>query len=87
MYVAVSNPRTASGALVVRKATPVQSVADLKGLRIALSEGSWHTSFLATALDKEGLLYDDVARVDIGNDGANALLAGKVEAWVGNDPR
>ena len=65
----------------------MQSVADLKGLPIALSEGSWHTSFLATALDKAGLLYDGVARADIGNEGAKALLAGEVEAWVGNDPQ
>lgn len=87
VYVAVSNPRPASGALVVRKESPIQSVAELKGLRIALTEGSWHTSFLANALDKEGLLYKEVVRVDLANEGANALLAGEVDAWIGNDPQ
>ncbi|MED1471812.1 aliphatic sulfonate ABC transporter substrate-binding protein [Bacillus salipaludis] len=87
VYVAVSNPRPASGALVVRKESPVQSAAELKGSRIALTEGSWHTSFLATALDKEGLLYNDVVRVNLANEGGNSLLAEEVDAWIGNDPQ
>lgn len=86
VYVAISEPRPASGALVVRSDSPVNSVADLKGRRVALGEGSWQTSFLISALDQHGLAYDDVERVDLGQDGGKALIAGEIEAWVGNDP-
>ncbi|MGG3799952.1 aliphatic sulfonate ABC transporter substrate-binding protein [Metabacillus fastidiosus] len=84
VYVAVSEPRPESGALVVLTDSSVTSVADLKGRRVALTEGSWHTSFLATALDEVGLLYEDVERVDGGDE---ALVAGEADAWIGNDPQ
>ena len=86
VYVAVSEPRPASGALVVRADSTVNSVTDLKGKRVALGEGSWQTSFLISALDQHGLTYDDVERVDLGQGGDKALIAGEIEAWVGNDP-
>ena len=87
VYVAVSDPRPESGALVVRHDSPVASISDLKGRRVALGEGSWQTSFLAAALHQYGLAYNDVDRINLGRGGDQALLAGEVEAWIGNDPQ
>ncbi|GCL71831.1 aliphatic sulfonate ABC transporter substrate-binding protein [Paenibacillus naphthalenovorans] len=87
VYVAISEPRPASGALVVRTDSPVNSIADLKGRRVALAEGSWQTSFLITALDQHGLAYKDIERINLSRGGDDALVAGEVEAWIGNDPQ
>ena len=87
VYVAVSEPRPAHGVLVVREDSPIRDVADLRGARIALAEGSYQTQLLATALDQVGLAYDDVERVSGRHgEGKRAFLAGEVDAWVGGDP-
>jgi sulfonate transport system substrate-binding protein len=87
VYVAISEPRPASGALVVRTDSAVNTINDLKGRRVALSEGSWQTSFLATALDESGLQYKDMERMNLSNGGDQALIKGEVDAWIGNDPQ
>jgi sulfonate transport system substrate-binding protein len=87
VYVAVSEPRPAHGVLVVREDSPIREVADLRGKRVALAEGSYQTALLATALDQAGLAYDDVEKVSGGHgEGKRAFLAGEVDAWVGGDP-
>ncbi|MDR7079307.1 ABC-type nitrate/sulfonate/bicarbonate transport system substrate-binding protein [Neobacillus niacini] len=58
----------------------------MKGRRVALSEGSWQTSFLASALEESNLQYKDVERVNLSVRGDEALVAGEVDAWIGNDP-
>jgi sulfonate transport system substrate-binding protein len=72
--------------LLVRDGGPVRTVADLRGRRVALGEGSYQTTLLAFALDGAGLSYADVETVDARREGGRLLAAGEVDAWVGGDP-
>ena len=50
-------------AIVVPKNSPIQTVSDLKGKRIALNKGSNVHYLLVRALEEAGLDYDDVETV------------------------
>ncbi|MEV0587855.1 ABC transporter substrate-binding protein [Nonomuraea sp. NPDC050310] len=86
VYVAVSGPRHENGRLVTRADSPVTSVADLRGRKVALGHGSWQTTLLLFALDDAGLSWGDIEPVDAGVDAARLLLDGEVDAWVGSYP-
>ncbi|MFI6323083.1 ABC transporter substrate-binding protein [Nonomuraea sp. NPDC050556] len=86
VYVAVSGPRHENGRLVVRADSPITSVADLKGRKVALGHGSWQTTLLLFALDDAGLGWRDVEPVDAGGNAADLLVSGEVDAWVGSYP-
>jgi sulfonate transport system substrate-binding protein len=86
-YLAASAPRPANGGLVAAPGSAIQSIADLKGARVALLDGSFHTYLLARELERVGLKLADVQRVEL-SPGASlrALGAGEVEAWVAMAP-
>lgn len=87
-YLAASAPRPANGAILVRKDSPIRSPADLKGRRISLIDGSFHTYLLARSLEAEGFGLGDVIRIESGNnDSQQDLLDGRVDAWVTMSPR
>lgn len=86
VYAGISGSRHENGRLVVRSDSPVESVADLKGRRIALGHGSWQTTLLLFALDEAGLGWRDVEPVDAGVNAADLLVSGEVDAWVGSYP-
>jgi sulfonate transport system substrate-binding protein len=86
VYVAVSGPRYENGRLVVREDSPISSVEDLKGRRVALGHGSWQTTLLLLALDKVGLGWRDIVPVDAYDNAAARFLSGDVDAWVGSYP-
>jgi sulfonate transport system substrate-binding protein len=94
VYIAASDPRPAHGKLVVRKDSDIDSVADLRGRKVALAHGSYQTILLAVALDQSDLKFDDVERVDTAaadaksdsSRGRALLEAGEVDAWIGGDP-
>ena len=74
-------------ALVVPVDSPVTSVGDLKGKRIAVTRGTDPHIFLVRALAEAGLTQDDVKLVLLQHpDGKQALLRGDVDAWAGLDP-
>jgi len=74
-------------ALVVAKDSPVKSVADLKGKKIAVTKGTDPYFFLLQALDANGLSASDVEIVNLQHaDGKTALERGDVDAWSGLDP-
>jgi sulfonate transport system substrate-binding protein len=74
-------------ALVVPKDSPLKSVADLKGRRIALNKGSNVHYFLVKLLEKSGLKYADVTPVFMPPADARAAFEkGAVDAWVIWDP-
>ncbi len=86
-YVAASAPRPANGAVVVAKRSPITSIRDLAGRRIALLDGSFHTYLLAKVLETEGLLLKDVTRVELApSPSAKALAQGEVDAWIAMAP-
>ncbi|RON76675.1 sulfonate ABC transporter substrate-binding protein [Pseudomonas chlororaphis] len=74
-------------ALVVRKDSPYQKVADLKGKKIAATKGTDPYLFTLRSLQQAGLKKDDVELVHLQHpDGRTALEKGDVDAWAGLDP-
>lgn len=74
-------------ALVTQKDSKITSVADLKGLRIAVTRGTDPHIFLVRALAGAGLSEKDVKLVLLQHaDGRTALERGDVQAWAGLDP-
>ena len=74
-------------ALVVPKGSPVKSVAELKGKRIAATRGTDPFFFLLRTLQANGLKQSDVELVNLQHaDGRTALERGQVDAWAGLDP-
>ena len=74
-------------ALVTRPNTGIQTVADLKGKRVAVTRGTDPFIFLLRALDSVGLTEKDIELVPLQHpDGQVALERGNVDAWSGLDP-
>ena len=74
-------------ALVTLKDSPIRTVPDLKGKRVAVTRGTDPHIFLLRALDRFGLGTADIKMVLLQHpDGKTALLRGDVDAWAGLDP-
>jgi sulfonate transport system substrate-binding protein len=70
-------------AILVPKDSPIKTIADLKGKKIALNKGSNVHYLLVCALNKAGLQYADVDVVYLPPaDGRAAFEKGTVDAWV-----
>ena len=74
-------------AIVVAKDSPLKSVADLKGKKVALNKGSNVHYLLVRALEKAGLKYSDIQPVFLAPADARAAFEkGAVDAWAIWDP-
>jgi sulfonate transport system substrate-binding protein len=74
-------------AIVVAKTSPITSVAQLKGRKVAATKGTDPYFFLLQALKEAGLTAKDVEVVNLQHaDGKAALERGDVDAWAGLDP-
>ena len=74
-------------ALVVRKDSPIKSLADLKGRKVAATKGTDPYLFLLRSLQTVGLHRADIEHVGLQHaDGRVALEQGRVDAWAGLDP-
>jgi sulfonate transport system substrate-binding protein len=74
-------------ALVTRKDTTIQKIADLKGKRVAVTRGTDPHIFLVRALQSVKLTEKDITPVLLQHpDGKTALIRGDVDAWAGLDP-
>jgi sulfonate transport system substrate-binding protein len=74
-------------ALLVRKDSPLTTVADLKGKKIAATKGTDPYLFTLRALQQAHLTKDDVELLHLQHpDGRIALEKGDVDAWAGLDP-
>jgi sulfonate transport system substrate-binding protein len=74
-------------ALVVPKNSPIRTLADLKGKKVAATKGTDPYLFLLRALHSAGLRRDDIEHVSLQHaDGRVALEQGRVDAWAGLDP-
>ncbi|MDR7024667.1 aliphatic sulfonate ABC transporter substrate-binding protein [Pseudomonas peli] len=74
-------------ALVVPKDSSINSLADLKGKKIAATKGTDPFLFLLQSLQKAGLDKNAVEIVHLQHpDGRTALERGDVDAWAGLDP-
>lgn len=74
-------------ALVVPKHSPIRTLADLKGKKVAATKGTDPYLFLLRALHTAGLRREDIEHVSLQHaDGRVALEQGRVDAWAGLDP-
>jgi len=87
VYLAYDPPAPQGEAILVPKDSPLKSVADLKGKKVALNKGSNVHYLLVRALEKAGLKYTDIQPVFMApSDALAAFVRGSVDAWVIWDP-
>jgi sulfonate transport system substrate-binding protein len=74
-------------ALAVPKDSPIKTLADLKGKKIAATKGTDPFLFTLRALQTQGLSKSDVELIHLQHaDGRVALEQKRVDAWAGLDP-
>jgi sulfonate transport system substrate-binding protein len=86
-YVAYEPPAQKGEAILVQKDSPLKSVADLNGKKVAVARGSNAHYLLVKALEKAGVKYEDVTPVYLAPADARAAFeTGAVDAWSIWDP-
>lgn len=86
-YVAYEPPAQKGEAILVAKDSPLKSVADLKGKKVAVAKGSNAHYLLVKALEKAGVKYEDITPVFLTPADARAAFErGSVDAWSIWDP-
>lgn len=87
VYVGGSAPKDRSSALLVPADSPVQSVEDLRGKKVAYTQGSSANYLLAVILEESGLQWSDVEAVNLTPADARAAFEQKnIDGWVIWDP-
>jgi len=87
VYVGNDPASPAAEALVVPRDSPLKSVAELKGRRVAFNKGSNVHYFLVKLLERNGLKYGDIVPVFMPPADARAAFEkGAIDAWVIWDP-
>jgi sulfonate transport system substrate-binding protein len=82
VYVANSPASPKGEGLLVKADSPLKSVAELKGKKVAVAKGSNSHYFLIQALAKEGLTLSDITPAYLPPaEGRAALEQGHVDAW------
>ena len=67
--------------------SPIKSITDLKGKKVAVTKGTDPYFYLLRALGENKLTLNDVEIVHLQHpEGKTALEQGRVDAWVGIDP-
>lgn len=83
VYVAASKGSRNGSAILVKQDSPIQSLADLKGKKVAFKRGSSSHNFIVKALRTAGLTLDDITQLDLGpSDAAPAFATDQFDAWV-----
>ena len=86
-YLATEAPSPTAQALLVKSDSPLQSVADLKGKKIAVAKASGSHYLLLAALAQAGLKFKDIEPAYLTPaDGRAAFERGSVDAWATWDP-
>ncbi len=86
-YYAIETPSPQAQAIVVRKDSPITSIAQLKGQKIAFAKGAGAHYLLLEALSKNGISIKDIEPAYLSPaDGRAAFEGGNVAAWVIWDP-
>jgi sulfonate transport system substrate-binding protein len=87
VYVAHEPSRSHSEAIIVPAGSPLRTIADLKGKRVALNKGSNVHYLLVRALESAGIAYDQVNTVFLApSDARAAFEGGSIDAWAVWDP-
>lgn len=87
VYVAYDPWSPKAEAILIPKDSPIKSVAELKGKKVAFVKGSNANYLLLKALEKAGVQYSDIQRVTLTPADARAVFERKnVDAWAIWDP-
>ena len=87
VYLGSEPPAPRGEAMLVLDASPIKTLADLRGKKIALNKGSNVHYLFVKAIEKAGLTLADVTAVYLSPpDGRAAFERGSVDAWVIWDP-
>lgn len=87
VYIGGSAPKDRSSALLVQSDSPVQTIADLRGKKVAYAKGSSANYLVVKVLAEGGLTLNDVESVYLpASDARSAFEQGSVDAWVIWDP-
>lgn len=87
LYVAYEPAGPKAEAILVHQDSPLQSVADLKGKKVAFNKGSNVHYLLVKALEEAGLTYSDIEPAYLPpGDARPAFEQKSVDAWVIWDP-
>lgn len=87
IYAAAIAPNPKGSGVLVRQDSPIQTVADLKGKKVAFAKGSSANYLTVQLLEKNGLKYSDIQPVYLTPaDARAAFVQGTVDAWVIWDP-
>lgn len=87
VYIAGIAANPAGSAILVPQDSPIKTIADLKGKRIAFQKGSSAHYMLVQVLKKAGLQYSDIQPVTLPPaDARAAFVKGSVDAWSIWDP-
>lgn len=83
LYIGAEPPKPQAETILVQTDSPLQSVADLKGKKVAFQKGSSAHNLILRALNKAGLGYADIHPVYLSPADARAAFEqGSVDAWV-----
>jgi len=87
VYVGAEPPKPDSSALLVKPDSPLKTLADLKGRRVALQKGSSAHFLTVQAVKRAGLTWADIQPVYLAPAEARAAFErGSVDAWAIWDP-
>jgi len=87
VYIGNEPPAPSAEALIVPKDSPVRTVADLKGKKIAVRKGSNANFLLVKLIENAGLKFSDVEVAYLPPADARAAFeSGRVDAWAIWDP-
>ncbi|WFR97034.1 aliphatic sulfonate ABC transporter substrate-binding protein [Rhizobium tumorigenes] len=87
LYVGLYRGSPEGSAILVRADSPIKSLADLKGKKLAFKRGSSAHNVAVKALQKAGLTPSDVEPIDLSpSDAAAAFKTGSIDAWSIWDP-
>ncbi|MGG6295076.1 sulfonate ABC transporter substrate-binding protein [Leptolyngbya sp. AN02str] len=87
VYIGGSAPKDRSSAVIVPPDSTIQSVADLKGKKVAYAKGSSANYLIVRVLETAGLTLADIESVYLTpGDARSAFEQGNVDAWAIWDP-
>ena len=87
VYVAALPSNGAGEAVIVKKDSPIRTLADLKGKKVGFTKGSSSHNLTVVALEGGGLSYSDITPVFLSPaDAAAAFARDSVDAWTIWDP-
>jgi sulfonate transport system substrate-binding protein len=86
-YVAAVKSDGNTQAIIVPLDSPIKTLADLRGKRVAFGKGSSAHNLLVAALEKAGLAWSDITPAPLAPaDATAAFVKGAVDAWSIWDP-